>query len=280
MLRLNVHTEETGRAGMVLLLVVVLGGICVGILASTRYVLCPAPSGTAVYKMDRITGKVWLLTGDQVKALEKRREDAVLAPQGGGTTAPEDGKKRMIRWIREAVDFDSIHKPMLAASPYDLDLMGWEVYRLDEGELVPCADALVREEVTDRWVVGYTVRITHPKKGKLECGWYWEVCPRDSLILAINGNPVLESRYGLEDRTDPDVFALLRPAASARSEIVAERKSGTELFPFVASKKRDNFHCRSCSWAKKIPANELLQFRTAEEAKASGRRPCSVCRPK
>lgn len=279
MRRPNLH-DETGRALVTVLLVIVLGALCGAVLAATRYVLCPAPGGTAVYKMDRFTGKVWVLTGDRISALQERREGTGLDPESGPRMAPGDEKPSMIRWVREAVDFDEVYRPKLAAAPYDLDILGWEVYRLTEGQLLPCPSDGLRDAAGDKCVIGYTLRITHPQKGKLECGWYWEACPADSLISPINGNPVLESSYGLEDRTDPDVLALLEPPSPAPAKVVPDGKQRAERLPYVASKGRANFHVRTCRWAKEIPREQLLEFGTLEEAKASGRRPCGVCAPR
>lgn len=48
---------------------------------------------------------------------------------------------------------------------------------------------------------------------------------------------------------------------------------------YVASINREVYHNLSCEWAQKIPPENRLYFRTIEEAKASNRRPCRVCRP-
>lgn len=42
---------------------------------------------------------------------------------------------------------------------------------------------------------------------------------------------------------------------------------------------RQSFHRPDCKWAKEIKSNNLLRFKTREEAIQSGRRPCKLCKP-
>jgi len=48
---------------------------------------------------------------------------------------------------------------------------------------------------------------------------------------------------------------------------------------YVGSKKRNVFHRPDCRWAAKIAPQNLVRFRTREEALKAGYRPCKVCRP-
>ena len=307
MLWLDLHIDKIRGVVIFLSVVIVVAMLCAGILLSTRYTLSPVHDGTGVYKMDRLTGKVWLLTGDEVRVLEENEDRIVLPSNAPGQIASnsqkaQNEKTQIIHWIKEVVHFDSLYKPRLARTLYDMDLIGWEVYHFQESELIPWTNAHVLKNSTGKWVVGYTLYITHPQKGKLEYGWYWEIFPQDSLVRAINGNALLESRYGLEDRTDPaidDLLGALPPPKQQAQQVSpevkqdqaspevtqaptpkADVKNHAELFPYVASKKAANFHRRSCAWAQKIPSENLLEFRSIADAKATGRRPCSVCRPR
>ena len=47
---------------------------------------------------------------------------------------------------------------------------------------------------------------------------------------------------------------------------------------FVASKNSDVYHISSCGQAGKIKSENLITFRSADAAEASGRHPCSFCR--
>ena len=50
-------------------------------------------------------------------------------------------------------------------------------------------------------------------------------------------------------------------------------------YKYAASKKSDVFHYVGCSYVKKIKPENLILFKTREEAIASGRRPCKKCKP-
>ena len=48
---------------------------------------------------------------------------------------------------------------------------------------------------------------------------------------------------------------------------------------FCGSAKGKTFHRASCEWAKKISADNLVKYKTREEAIAAGKKPCSTCMP-
>jgi micrococcal nuclease len=48
---------------------------------------------------------------------------------------------------------------------------------------------------------------------------------------------------------------------------------------YVASKNSKVFHRPNCKWVKKISPKNLVGFRSKEEARRSGRRPCKSCKP-
>ncbi len=50
-------------------------------------------------------------------------------------------------------------------------------------------------------------------------------------------------------------------------------------YKYAASKNSDIFHYIDCSYVKKIKPEDLILFKTREEAIASGRRPCKKCKP-
>lgn len=57
--------------------------------------------------------------------------------------------------------------------------------------------------------------------------------------------------------------------------------SRTEVaeYQYVASVLREPFHDPNCRWAKRINPENLIGFKTRQEALDSGRRPCKVCKP-
>jgi micrococcal nuclease len=48
---------------------------------------------------------------------------------------------------------------------------------------------------------------------------------------------------------------------------------------YVGSKSSDKYHYPDCKWAKKISPQDLVTFKTAQEAFKAGFVPCKVCKP-
>lgn len=48
---------------------------------------------------------------------------------------------------------------------------------------------------------------------------------------------------------------------------------------FVASKKSNKFHKKSCSYAKKIKSKNKITFKSKAQAKKCGYKPCKKCHP-
>lgn len=48
---------------------------------------------------------------------------------------------------------------------------------------------------------------------------------------------------------------------------------------YWGSSQSDKFHCPSCRWAQKILKDNLIVFKTRQEALDSGYVPCKVCKP-
>ncbi len=56
-------------------------------------------------------------------------------------------------------------------------------------------------------------------------------------------------------------------------------RPATAEYQFVASKNSKVFHRPDCEWAQKIKQENLVRFKTREDAINSGRRPCKICKP-
>lgn len=67
-----------------------------------------------------------------------------------------------------------------------------------------------------------------------------------------------------------------KAAAGGGAVVPAPSGSGTK---FVASKKSDKYHHPWCSAAKKISPANLVEFKSAAEARAAGYVPCKICKP-
>jgi hypothetical protein len=50
-------------------------------------------------------------------------------------------------------------------------------------------------------------------------------------------------------------------------------------YKYVGSKKSNKYHYPTCRYAQKIKPNNLVTFKSAQEAKAAGYAPCKVCKP-
>jgi len=57
------------------------------------------------------------------------------------------------------------------------------------------------------------------------------------------------------------------------------KNSESQEYKYAASKNSDVFHYLSCSYVSSIKSDNLILFKTREEALASGRRPCKKCNP-
>ncbi|MGO8763259.1 MAG: Ada metal-binding domain-containing protein [Desulfobaccales bacterium] len=50
-------------------------------------------------------------------------------------------------------------------------------------------------------------------------------------------------------------------------------------YKYVGSKNSNKYHCPTCRSAQKIRPDNLVTFKSAQEAKAAGYVPCKVCKP-
>lgn len=50
-------------------------------------------------------------------------------------------------------------------------------------------------------------------------------------------------------------------------------------YRYVGSKNSNKYHYPTCRSAQKIKADNLMTFKSAQEAKAAGYVPCKVCKP-
>ena len=88
--------------------------------------------------------------------------------------------------------------------------------------------------------------------------------------LSIWGDPALTQKYlRLKSK-----WGQYRSSVSSSPATVQ-----TKEWKYVASKKSKVFHRPDCKWVKKISPNNLIGFKSREEAIRSGRRPCRSCGP-
>jgi len=90
----------------------------------------------------------------------------------------------------------------------------------------------------------------------------------------LNGTILVET-----NGTDYQVFTekeSIRAPPIVKSET---KTSESQEYKYAASKNSDVFHDFSCSYVATIKPENLILFKTREEAIASGRRPCKKCKP-
>lgn len=78
-------------------------------------------------------------------------------------------------------------------------------------------------------------------------------------------------------KTDGIDYQIFTEKESIRAPPVV--KTETQEYKYAASKKSEVFHYISCSYVASIKPENLILFKTREEAIASGRRPCKKCKP-
>ena len=100
--------------------------------------------------------------------------------------------------------------------------------------------------------------------------------------LNIWGDPALTQKYlrlkskwgQYRSRKSTPPAAVQRPTVPPSPTTIQ-----TKEWKYVASKRSKVFHRSGCGHAKRIRPENLIGFRSREEAIRSGRRPCKSCRP-
>jgi len=71
---------------------------------------------------------------------------------------------------------------------------------------------------------------------------------------------------------------LLWPSAKPAPEVEIISSQVAE-YAYVAYAQREVFHRPDCKWAKRVSPQNMVRFKTREDAMESRRRPCNFCRP-
>ncbi len=83
-------------------------------------------------------------------------------------------------------------------------------------------------------------------------------------------------------KTDGIEYQIFTEKESIRAPPVVKTEAKTietQEYKYAASKKSEVFHYIGCSYVASIKPENLILFKTREEAIASGRRPCKKCKP-
>lgn len=68
-------------------------------------------------------------------------------------------------------------------------------------------------------------------------------------------------------------------AAVSQGQTETDTRSPTAGHSYIASKSSDIFHKSECRWAKNISPENLITYRSKEQAVKAGKRPCKWCKP-
>jgi len=90
----------------------------------------------------------------------------------------------------------------------------------------------------------------------------------------LNGTILVET-----DGIDYQVFTEKESIRAPPAEKIKTKKIEVQEYKYAASKKSEVFHYINCFYVARIKPENLILFKTREEAIASGRRPCKKCCP-
>lgn len=68
-------------------------------------------------------------------------------------------------------------------------------------------------------------------------------------------------------------------AALSQAQSTPQALGAPTTHAFIASKSSEVFHRPDCRWAQNISGDNLIGYKTREEAVESGKRPCKSCKP-
>lgn len=80
-----------------------------------------------------------------------------------------------------------------------------------------------------------------------------------------------------QDTTSRKTSSYKAKPQQANKQVTA--KPSAAEYKYYASSKSKKYHYPSCKWAQKISPENLVSFKSANEAKAQGYVPCKVCKP-
>jgi len=90
----------------------------------------------------------------------------------------------------------------------------------------------------------------------------------------LNGTILVET-----DGIDYQVFTEKESIRAPPAVKTETKTTETQEYKYAASKKSEVFHYINCFYVARIKPENLILFKTREEAIASGRRPCKKCKP-
>jgi hypothetical protein len=106
-----------------------------------------------------------------------------------------------------------------------------------------------------------------------------EAIAADVLMQAEAFVGACKTAWGLRQLTEGASQNPSGPGPSNQTQPNVQSLQAVSGYPFVASRNSSVFHRPDCRWAQNIAADNLVGYRSREEALQAGKRPCKSCKP-
>ncbi len=158
-------------------------------LQSNRYDLAEAGAG-AVYKIDRKTGRTWMVVGNkEVDVLASGQQDTPVPDAGQGLDLGKAAFR--VNYFVKATLIDLVKKSHALGRDFTVEtFIGSKVSKLNRPIELKGWEA--QEKAPASWLVSYTYDM-----GSGLQGYYFEVDAKAGNVRAVSGDPELETKYGL-----------------------------------------------------------------------------------
>jgi len=125
------------------------------------------------------------------------------------------------------------------------------------------------QEGKDIWITNYEDLVSKYEK----LGYVIWILKAGGLYLKSPGPKSIDSKS--------ETKVVLPPTTELMPPIVKSetKTSESQEYKYAASRNSDVFHYINCSYVNSIKSDNLIWFKTREEAIASGRSPCKTCSP-
>lgn len=154
---------------------IVVIGLLVGFyiyIDNTRYSLQSTAKGVA-YKIDRRTGKTWLVVGKEERLVKSETEEQ--EPESDENKAIQLTKKSYA--MGDYLNVETRIKDLLKSEKGALKIVGWRARKIDD----------------QTFLISYTF-----DKGGGDIGYFFEVNLLAEIVRKVSGDPELMKKYGMQ----------------------------------------------------------------------------------
>jgi hypothetical protein len=133
--------------------------------------------------------------------------------------------------------------------------------------------ALARDpEIKVRATTWEIIQLTHATKDRL-------VEETQQNLQDLITHFITDYREANSNKLQPADTNKLRDTAAAKQAQGPVPRQAVAEYKYVASKNSRVFHTPDCRWAKKIKPENLVTYKSRDEAVQDGKRPCKWCKP-